>query len=159
MGLYKGLQNHEISACVAFLSAPRCRNFVVYPADKDHPSVLHMVGRRALVCNYLFISFCMNEIEGVEHFVMSSHFFSQNQHNAKIVPFYMPAQRQDKCHSIKHPSKMNRHIHSVLLHRELHLNLNRHVRHGRVLTNIGLWSRVHRQRRNVLGRLGPLRNG
>ena len=30
----------------------------------------------------------------------------------------------------------------VLLHLELSLNFSRHIRHGRVLTNIGLWSRI-----------------
>ena len=31
----------------------------------------------------------------------------------------------------------------VLLHLELSLNFSRPIRHGRVLTNIGLWSRIH----------------
>ena len=31
----------------------------------------------------------------------------------------------------------------VLLHLELSLNFSRHIRHGRVLTNIGLLSRIH----------------
>ena len=55
-------------------------------------------------------------------------------------------QRKDKTlrHSIKHPSKRKRHTDIVLLQRELYLNLNRHIRHGRVLKNIGLWSRVHK---------------
>ena len=55
-------------------------------------------------------------------------------------------QRKDKTlrHSIKHPSKRKRHTDIVLLQRELYLNLNRHIRHGRALKNIGLWSRVHK---------------
>ena len=47
-------------------------------------------------------------------------------------------------HSIEHSSKRNRHTDVVLLHRKLHLNLNRHIRHGRASKNIGLWSRVHK---------------
>ena len=35
------------------VGVPGCRNFVVYLEDKDHPSVLHMVSRRALACNFL----------------------------------------------------------------------------------------------------------
>ena len=50
-------------------------------------------------------------------------------------------QRKDKTLDIKHPSKRNRHTGAVLLHRELYFNLNRH---GRALTNIGFWSRVHK---------------
>ena len=45
-------------------------------------------------------------------------------------------QREDKTlgQSIKHTLKRNRHVDVVLLHRELYLNLNRHIRHGRALT-------------------------
>ena len=32
----------------------------------------------------------------------------------------------------------------VLLHRELYLNLNRQIRQGRALTNIGFWSRIQK---------------
>ena len=69
-------------------------------------------------------------------------------------------------HSTKHPAKRNRRIDVVLLHRERYLNLNRHIRHGRVLTitNTGLWSHVQKKyhealdkRRNVLGHLDPLK--
>ena len=56
------------------------------------------------------------------------------------------SQRKDKTlgHSIKHPSERNRHTVIVLLHRELCLNLNRHIRHGRALTNTGLGSPIHK---------------
>ena len=47
-------------------------------------------------------------------------------------------------HFITHPSKRSRHKDVVLLHRELYLYLNRCILHGRALTNIGLWSRVHK---------------
>ena len=47
-------------------------------------------------------------------------------------------------HSIKHPSKKNGHTDVVLFHHELYLNLNSHIRHGRALKNIELWSRVHK---------------
>ena len=47
-------------------------------------------------------------------------------------------------HSVKHPSQRNRHKDVVLLQRELQLDLNRHIRHGRALKNIGHWSRVHK---------------
>ena len=47
-------------------------------------------------------------------------------------------------HSMKRPSKRNRHIYVVLLHRELYLHLNRQIRQGRALTGIGLWRRVHK---------------
>ena len=60
----------------------------------------------------------------------------------KYVSNCMPAERQDLGHSTKYPSKRNRHTDVVLLHRELYLNMNRHIRQGRGLTNIGLWSRV-----------------
>ena len=54
-------------------------------------------------------------------------------------------QRKDKTlgHSIKHPSKRNRYMVVVLLHRELYLNLNR-IRHGRALANTGIQSRIHK---------------
>ena len=60
--------------------------------------------------------------------------------------YQITCQRKDKTlsHSIKHLSKGNRHTDVVLLHRELYLNLNQHIRHGRKLENIGLWSRVHK---------------
>ena len=60
--------------------------------------------------------------------------------------FQVTYQLKDKTlkHSTKHPSKGNRHTDVVVLHRELHFNLNRHIRHGRALKNIGLWSRVHK---------------
>ena len=47
-------------------------------------------------------------------------------------------------HFITHLSKRSRHKDVVLLHRELYLYLNRCILHGRALTNIGLWSRVHK---------------
>ena len=65
------------------LGVPRCRNFVVYPTNKDHPSVLHMVSRRTPAYNFLYISFYMNEIDNVKHIVVSSHFCPQNQNNGK----------------------------------------------------------------------------
>ena len=68
---------------VVRLGVPRCRNFVVYPKDKAHPSVLHVASRHALACNFLYISFCMNEIENMKHIVVSSHFYPENQNNAK----------------------------------------------------------------------------
>ena len=37
----------------------------------------------------------------------------------------------------------DQHTGNTLLHRELCLHLNRHIRHGRVLMNIRLWTRVH----------------
>ena len=69
-------------------------------------------------------------------------------------------QHKDKTlgHSLKHPSKRSRHTYVVLLHRKLYLNLNRHIRHCRALTNIVLWSRVHkiatgvRQKAECLGK-------
>ena len=59
---------------------------------------------------------------------------------------HITCQDKDKTlgHSIKHRSKRKRNIDVVLLHPELCLNLNRHIRHGTTLTNIGLWSRVHK---------------
>ena len=127
------------------LGVPGCRSFVVYPTDKDHPNALHMVSRRALAYNFLYISFCMDEIENVKHIVVSSHFFPQNQNNAKNTS-QIACQHKDKTlgHSIKHPLKRNRHTDVVLLHRELHVNLNRHIRHGSALKNVGLLSRVHK---------------
>ena len=76
-------------------------------------------------------------------------------------------------HSIKHPSKSNRNTDVVALHRELHLNLNRDIRHGRALKNVGLWSRAHKIPRGVRQKveypekgvrkrwniLSPLKNG
>ena len=55
-------------------------------------------------------------------------------------------QRKHKIlgHSIKHPSSGNRHKDVVLLHRELYLNLNRHIRHGRALKNIGFGNHEHK---------------
>ena len=47
LGLYLDHQNYEISTCVVFLVVSSRRNFVVYPADKYHCSVLHMVRTRA----------------------------------------------------------------------------------------------------------------
>ena len=78
MGYTQAIKTIKISACVVRLSVPRCRNFVVYPTDKDQPSVLHKVSRRTLAYNFLCISFCMNEIENVKQFVVSSHFSLQN---------------------------------------------------------------------------------
>ena len=76
-------------------------------------------------------------------------------------------QRKDETlgYSIKHLSKRNRHTDVLLLHRELHLNLNRHIRHGRALKNIGLgvvytkYQQALDKRRNVLGSLDPLKSG
>ena len=86
----------------------------------------------------------MNEIESVEHFVASSHVSLKITTMQNLSRF--TCQHKDKTlgHSIKHLSKRNRSIDVVLLHSELYLNLNRHTRHGRVLTNIGLGSRVHK---------------
>ena len=61
----------------------------------------------------------------------------------KIVPNYMPACGQDIELSRNTFSKKDWHMDIVLLHLELSLNFSRHIRHGRVLTNIGLWSRIH----------------
>ena len=75
-------------------------------------------------------------------------------------------QHKDKTfrHYIKHPSRRNRYTDVVLLHRELYLNLNRHTQQGRASTNIDLIGVVYTKyqqaldkRRNVLGRLGPLK--
>ena len=95
MGLCLGHQNlKRLLLCRAPVGVPRCKIFVVYPAVKDYPSVLHMVIRRALACNFLQISFCVNEIENVEGIVGSSHFYPQNQ-NKKYVPTCIPEQRKD----------------------------------------------------------------
>ena len=61
----------------------------------------------------------------------------------KTVPNYMPARGQDIELSRNTFSKKDWHMDIVLLHLELRLNFSRHIRHGRVLTNIGLWSRIH----------------
>ena len=61
----------------------------------------------------------------------------------KIVPNYMPARGQDIELSRNTFSKKDWRMDIVLLHLELSLNFSRHIRHGRVLTNIGLWSRIH----------------
>ena len=61
----------------------------------------------------------------------------------KTVPNYMPARGQDIELSRNTFSKKDWHMDIVLLHLELSLNFSRHIRHGRVLTNIGLWSRIH----------------
>ena len=67
-------------------------------------------------------------------------------------------------HSIKHPSKRNMHTVVILLHRELYLNLNRHIQHGRALTNTGLWSSIHkiptgvRQKAECPGQPGSFEN-
>ena len=61
----------------------------------------------------------------------------------KTVPNYMPARGQDTGLSRNTFSKKDWHMDIVLLHLELSLNFSRHIRHGRVLTNIGLWSRIH----------------
>ena len=85
MGLRPGYQNHkDFCLCGAPRGVPGCRNFVVYPTDNDHPSVLHQVSRRTLAYNFLYISFYMNELENVKHIVMSPHFSLQNQKNANI---------------------------------------------------------------------------
>ena len=55
----------------------------------------------------------------------------------------MPARGQDIELSRNTFSKKDWHMDIVLLHLELSLNFSRHIRHGRVLTNIGLWSRIH----------------
>ena len=78
---------------------------------------------------------------------------------------HITCQHRDKTlgNSIKHPTKRKRHVDDVLLYPELSLNLNRHIWHGRAVTNIGLWSRVQKikqaleKRRNVLGCLGLLK--
>ena len=61
----------------------------------------------------------------------------------KTVPNYIPARGQDIGLSRNTFSKKDWHMDIVLLHLELSLNFSRHIRHGRVLTNIGLWSRIH----------------
>ena len=61
----------------------------------------------------------------------------------KTVPNYMPARGQDIELSRNTFSKKDWHMDIVLLHLELSLNFSRHIRHGRVLTDIGLWSRIH----------------
>ena len=55
----------------------------------------------------------------------------------------MPARGQDIELSRNTFSKKDWHMNIVLLHLELSLNFSRHIRHGRVLSNIGLWSRIH----------------
>ena len=55
----------------------------------------------------------------------------------------MPARGQDIGLSRNTFSKKDWHMDIVLLHLELSLNFSQHIRHGRVLTNIGLWSRIH----------------
>ena len=57
----------------------------------------------------------------------------------------MPEQRQDIGPFHKKSMKKEYATDAVLLHRELHLNLNRHIPNGRALKNIGLWSRVHKK--------------
>ena len=59
------------------------------------------------------------------------------------VPNYMPARGQDIGLSRNTFSKKDCHMDIVLLHLELSLIFSRHIRHGRVLTNIGLRSRIH----------------
>ena len=120
---------------MVFLGVPRRRNFVVHPAAKDHPSVLHMVSRRSLTCNFLWM-FCIYELENCDPFEVSSHFCPQNQNNTKTMS-QITCQRKDRQlgRTIKHTSKRNRHRDVVLLHRELYLNLNRHIRHGRALAS------------------------
>ena len=104
-----------------------------------------MVSRRTLACNFLWTFFCMNDIENVEPIMVSSYFCPQNQNNAKNMSQII-CQREGMTmgHSVKHPSKWNKHTDIVLLHRDFYLNLNRHIRHGRALTNIGFWSRGHK---------------
>ena len=46
-------------------SRAQSQKLCVYPADKEHYSVLHIVSTRALACNFLYISFGMNDIENV----------------------------------------------------------------------------------------------
>ena len=55
----------------------------------------------------------------------------------------MPARGQDIELSRNTFSKKDWLMDVVLLHLELSLNFSRHIRHGRVLTNIGLWSRTY----------------
>ena len=73
-GYTQAIKTIQISACVVRLGVPRCRNFVVYPTDKYHPSVLHMVSKRTLAYNFLYIFFCMNEIENMKHIVGRHNF-------------------------------------------------------------------------------------
>ena len=77
MGLYEGHQNRKrLPLCGAPVGVPRGRNFVVYLADKDHPSVLHMVIIRATACNFFSnIFLCERDKKNVERIVGSSHFF------------------------------------------------------------------------------------
>ena len=64
MGLYEGNKNHKrLPLCGAPVGVPRGRNFVVYLADKGHPSVLHMVIIRATAWIFFQISFYVNEIK------------------------------------------------------------------------------------------------
>ena len=55
----------------------------------------------------------------------------------------MPARGQDIGLSRNAFRKKDWDMDIVLLHLELSLNFSRHIRHGRVLTDIGLWSRIH----------------
>ena len=76
MGFYLDHENgRRILLCGAPVGVARCRNFAVYLADKDYPSVLHMVIRRALACKFLQISFCVNGIENVER-IVGRHIFA-----------------------------------------------------------------------------------
>ena len=61
----------------------------------------------------------------------------------KTITNYMPARGQDIELYRNTFSKKDWHMDIVLLHLELSLNFSRHIRHGRVLTNTGLWSRIH----------------
>ena len=65
-------------SCVVLLGVHRCINFVMYRADKNHPSVLHMVSSPTSAYNALYISFCVNKIESVEHIAAAEHFSPQN---------------------------------------------------------------------------------
>ena len=76
------------------------------------------------------------------------------------------SKEKTKDHYIRHPSKKNRHTDVVLLHRELHLNLNRHIRNGRALKKTSEFGVVYTKyqqaldkRQNVLGSLSPLKIG
>ena len=59
---------------------------------------------------------------------------------------HITCQHQDNTlgHAIKHPSKRNSHMTLFYYIRNFTFNLNRHIRHGRALTSIKLWSRVHK---------------
>ena len=94
----------------------------------------------ATFCRPLFIQTCWNR----RHKWWCRHILGPKiKMRHKTVPNYMPARGQDIGLSRNTFSKKDWHMDVVLLHLELSLNFSRHIRHGRVLTNIGLWSRIH----------------